>query len=449
MTTTVLAPAPAGSDLKPIPCSRRNGILEMLSMRRDPFRFADERRAQLGSVLGLNAFGVRLVFAEGVEAASEILMNRDRAFANGPAWGYLIGPFFDRGVMLLDFEEHRHHRHILQEAFTPTALRGYLGQMAPIIAEKMSRFPTGEVRLATAFKELALDVALEVFVGVDLPKADADRLNRAFIDVVRAGTSYIRKPVPGGRWRRGLGSRAVLEEFFAANIPAKRASATPDLFSVLCHAESEEGHRFTDTDVINHMIFVLMAAHDTTTITLTQMAYRMAASPEWQRRARTESLALPADLAYDDLTDLHALDLVLKESLRMCPPVPALPRTAVRDTCIGGFFVPKGTMVSVPQMSNHRSPALYANPDMFDPERFGADRAEDKAHRMAWIPFGAGVHKCIGLYFGQMEIKTVLHHLLRGYEWSVPEDYEMPMDYSALPVPKDGLPVTVRRRLQP
>lgn len=334
----------------------------------------------------------------------------------------------------------------MQHAFTPSALKGYLQEMQPMIADRMQRFPTGKVKLFTEFKALTLDVALEVFLGVELPQDEAEKLNKAFIETVRAGVAYVRKPVPGGRWWKGLRSRKVLEEFFYATIDAKRARETPDLFSVLCHAESDDGDRFTDADVVNHMIFVLMAAHDTSTIAMTQMAYRMAKSPEWQRKARAQSMEMNAELGYDNLAEMSVLDLVLKESLRLCPPVPGQPRVAVTDTAVGGYYVPEGTFVTIGQLTNHRDPEYWTNPDMFDPERFGPERAEDKGHRLAWMPFGGGVHKCIGLYFGQMEIKTIMHHLLRGYEWSVPYDYEMPMDYSALPVPKDKLPATVIRR---
>lgn len=446
MTTTVGAEAPAGSDLLEVPCADRNGILEMMSMRRDPFAFGDDRLARFGQVSGLNALGIQMVIASGPRAADEILMNRDKAFANGPAWSYFIGPFFNRGIMLLDFDEHRHHRHILQQAFTPSALKGYMQEMQPMIADRIERFPSGDVKMFSEFKELTLDVALEVFLGVELPKHDADKLNKAFIETVRAGVAYVRKPVPGGRWWKGLRSRKVLEEFFYENIPVKRARETPDLFSVLCHAESDNGDRFTDEDVVNHMIFVLMAAHDTSTITMTQMAYRMAKAPEWQQKAYEQSMDLDRELGYDDLDKLSVIDAVMKESLRMCPPVPAQPRMAIKDTSVQGYFVPKGSFVSVPQLTNHRDPEFFTNPEMFDPERFSADRAEDKGHRMAWMPFGGGVHKCIGLYFGQMEIKTILHHLVLGHEWSVPDGYTMPMDYSSLPVPKDKLPVSIRRR---
>jgi cytochrome P450 len=433
------------SELKSIPDNPRNGVLEILRMRRDPFGFSAARHEEYGDVSSMKAFGTHIVTCAGAPAAEQILMNKEKAFANGPAWSYLIGPFFNRGVMLLDFDEHRHHRHILQQAFTPKVLKGYFGEMQPVIEERVANFPTGKVKLFSEFKELTLDVALEVFLGVELPKDEADKLNKAFIETVRAGVAFVRKPIPPGRWWKGVRSRKVLEEFFYANIDAKRAKQTPDLFSVLCHAESDEGHTFTDEDVVNHMIFVLMAAHDTSTITMTQMAYHLAKNIGWQDQARAQSFELPKTLEYEDLGKFTILDNVMKESLRLCPPVPAQPRTAIKDTEVQGYFIPKGTMVTVPQLTNHRDAQYYTNPTVFDPGRFDADRAEDKGHRFAWMPFGGGVHKCIGLYFGQMEIKTIMHNLLRDYEWTVPSDYVVPMDYSALPVPKDKLPVNLQR----
>ncbi|MCK0438442.1 cytochrome P450 [Gordonia alkaliphila] len=446
MAMPVLAQPEVGSDLRPVPVSTRNGLLEILTMRRDPFDFSQKRLEQYGEVFAMSALGTRFVTAHGAEAANEILMNKDRAFANAPAWSYFIGPFFNRGIMLLDFDEHRHHRHILQQAFAPKVLKGYFDEMQPVIVDRVAKFPTGEVKLFEEFKELTLDIALEIFLGLELSKPEADRLNKAFIETVRAGVALVRKPVPGGRWWKGLRSRKILEEFFYKHLPAKRATATPDLFSVLCHAEGDDGERFTDEDVVNHMIFVLMAAHDTTTITMTQMAYRMAEHPGWQATARAQSMELNAELTYDDLAGMTVIDSIMKESLRMCPPVPAQPRMAIKDTQIRGHFIPANTMVTIPQLANHRDPRYFTDPDVFDPTRFGPDRAEDKGHRMAWMPFGGGVHKCIGLYFGQMEIKTIMHNLLRDYEWSVPAGYRLPMDYSALPVPKDKLPVTLVRR---
>jgi cytochrome P450 len=276
--------------------------------------------------------------------------------------------------------------------------------------------------------------------------ATADRVNRAFIGTVRAGTAFVRFPVPGGRWARGLKGRRVLERFLTEYLPAKRAGDGDDLFTALCHARSDDGHAFSDVDVINHMIFLMMAAHDTSTITTTTMSYYLAKNPEWQERVREESRALGKPvLDYEDLEKLTSLDLAMKEALRLVAPVPALARRAVKDTEVLGHFVPKGALTAVGIGFTHHMPEYWPDPERFDPERFADHRREDKVHRHAWEPFGTGAHKCIGMWFGTMEIKAIMHQLLMRYRWSVPADYEMPIDTTALPVPADGLPVKLEQ----
>jgi cytochrome P450 len=334
----------------------------------------------------------------------------------------------------------------MQQAFSRDRLRSYQKAMSPSITRGLDRWQPGDFKVLPNFKQLTLDLAMDVFMGVELDGAQADRINKAFIDAVRAGLSIIRYPVPGGRWRRGLQARRTLEAFFNEHLPAKRADGGDDLFAALCQAETDDGHRFSDEDIVSHMIFVLMAAHDTSTITMTTMAYYLAKHPEWQERVREESRALGKEtLDFEDLDRLVSLDLVMKECLRLVAPVPGLPRETVKDTSVLGYHVPAGTMVTISPNVNHHIADYWPDPDRFDPERFSADRREDKVHQYAWEPFGGGVHKCIGLHFGGMEVKSVMHQVLLRYRWTVPAEYEWPLDMSTLPVPKDGLPVRLER----
>ncbi|MEH3157392.1 MAG: cytochrome P450, partial [Gordonia paraffinivorans] len=190
MTATAFR-VPSDSNLKEVPFSKQSGIAAVMQMRRDPFAFHRKRLARYGRVSGHHLFGREWILASGPDATEQILMNKDKAFANGPAWTYLIGPFFNRGVMLLDFDEHRSHRLILQQGFNPAVLKKYMALMQPMIERRMQTFPTGEVELFHEFKALTLDVALEVFLGLELPKAEADRINKAFLETVQAGVAVI------------------------------------------------------------------------------------------------------------------------------------------------------------------------------------------------------------------------------------------------------------------
>ena len=348
--------------------------------------------------------------------------------------------------MLLDFEEHLYHRRVMQQAFTHERLEGYFSRLGPAIRTGMSGWEDGaRVNFYPTIKQLSLDLATEVFMDSRVD-AGSDRINAAFVATVRAGTSFVRFPIPGSRWSAGLQGRRVLEDFFREQLPAKRRGDGDDLFSALCHAETDDGERFTDDDIVNHMIFLMMAAHDTTTITTSIVAYHLAKYPEWQERARSESLALgDAPLSIDDLGRLPTLDLVIKESLRLVPPVPGLARETARDTDVLGHFVPAGTMVVVSPWFNHFHTGYWSEPGRFDPERFSEARQEDKAHKYAWMPFGGGMHKCIGQHFGLLEVKDLLHELLRTRRWSVASDYELALDTIGLPVPADGLPVRMER----
>jgi cytochrome P450 len=397
-----------------------------------------------GPVSQTRAFGTDWINVEGPDACGAVLQDRDRVF-DASGWSFLIGPFFRRGLMLLDGAEHHRHRRIMQQAFTSDRLAGYLGAMNDTIAHGTAHWPAGRLPFYAAVKQLTLDVATSTFMADDIGPESA-RVNAAFADSVRAATALVRRPVPGLRWSRGLAGRRLLERYLRTRIPLHRTSDGNDLFTALCHARSEDGESFTDDDVVNHMIFLLMAAHDTSTITLTTMAYYLARYPEWQERCRAESRALDTStLQYADLDRLVALDLVMKESMRLVTPVPGLTRRASRETELLGHRIPAGAYLAVHLWGIHHMSELWPEPERFDPGRFAADRREDKVHRYAYLPFGNGVHKCVGMHFGGMEVKAAMHQLLQRFRFTVAPGYRMPVDWVSLPRPKDGLPLHLHR----
>lgn len=401
---------------------------------------------QLGPVFWANALGITFVNLIGPEANQLVFRNHGDLFSNNQGWDYFIGRFFRRGIMLLDFEEHRHHRGIMQAAFKRPVMERHLARMNPAIERGLARWqPAPRFEVFTHIKQLTLDIATEIFMGEALGP-EADRINRAFIDCVRAGTALVRAPVPGGRWQRGLAGRRVLEEFFYARVAQKRARPGDDLFSHLCRAEDEHGRRFSDDDVVNHMIFLMMAAHDTSTITLCSVFYQLAKHPEWQERLRREAFALGRrDTEYADLERLPDSGLVMKEALRLFTPVHGIPRKTVKDVEFKGYHIPAGTFVAVSPIVTHHLSEWWSDPRRFDPERFSEARAEHKRHMYQYVPFGGGAHMCIGLHFAEMQVKTILHHVLQRFRWSVPPRYTMPADFTTLPVPADRLPVTLQR----
>ena len=128
--------------------------------------------------------------------------------------------------------------------------------------------------------------------------------------------------------------RRFLEKFMTDLIPEKRKGIDNDFFTELCHAADEETDtQLTDEDVMNHMIFLLFAAHDTTTSTLSSIMYALAKNPEWQEALAEEAAGLNKEhLEYDDLQTLEKTTWVFKEALRMHPPLPTIPRRSIEET---------------------------------------------------------------------------------------------------------------------
>jgi cytochrome P450 len=447
----VLAEPPAGSGLKPVMGDTGLPVLgHLIETFRGGPDYVLESYRRYGPVHYAQTAALDAVTALGPDATQEVFTNRNKDFST-VAWQTVIGPFFNRGLLLMDFQEHHYHRRIMQEAFTRTRLAGYVGHMDTVAAEVVRRWPADDRRFlfGPAVKELTLDIASVVFMG-HRPGSDRElvtRINRAFATTTRSGGAIIRRPVPPFKWWRGLRARAVLEDYFAARVAARRDAEGTDMLTVLCHTADSDGNRFTDSDIVNHMIFLMMAAHDTSTSTLTTMAYHLAADPAWQDRCRDEGARLgdgPLDI--EALEKLESLDLVINECLRLVTPLPFNVRRAVRDTEILGHYIPAGTNINLWPGMNHRLEELWTEPARFDPDRFAEPRSEHKRHRYAFAPFGGGAHKCIGMVFGQLEVKTVMHRLLRNYRLELPRPgYQPRYDYAGLPVPIDGMPIVLRR----
>ena len=447
----VFAEPPPGSSLKPVMGNNGMPVLgHLIEVFRGGPDYVLGTYRKFGPVHYSKTPALNAVAALGPDATQEVFSNRNKDFST-VAWQTVIGPFFNRGLLLMDFDEHMYHRRIMQEAFTRTRLSGYIKHMDAVASAVVAKdWPVNDGRFLfmPAVKELTLDIASVVFMGHE-PGSDHElvtKIKTAYETTTRAGGAIIRTPVPPFKWWRGLQARKVLEEYFIERVRQRRDAEGTDMLTVLCHTADDDGNSFSDTDIVNHMIFLMMAAHDTSTSTLTTMAYHLAANPNWQQRCREEGDRIgdgPLDI--DALDKLETLDLVINECLRLVTPLPFSVRRAVRDTEILGHYIPAGTNVTMWPGMNHRLPELWDDPERFDPARFAEPRSEHKRHRYAFAPFGGGAHKCIGMVFGQLEIKTVMHRLLRNYRLELPHPgYRPHYDNAGMPVPIDGMPIVLR-----
>jgi cytochrome P450 len=417
----------------------------------DPDGFARRMIATYGPVYRSRSFGQRGVDLIGPEANELVLFDRDRLFSSEQGWGPILNQLFPRGLMLMDHDAHRIDRRALQGAFKPEPMKAYCDLLNRDIASATQAWGNGAdrfgLRMYDAIKTLTLQTAATSFLGIPLGP-EADRLNHAFTAMVQASVAPIRRPLPFTAMGRGVAGRRLMARWFTQLLDERRANPGQDMFSQFALATRDDGSLLPADVVVDHMIFLLMAAHDTITSSFTTLIWQLAQNPQWQDRLRAEALAVAGEagrpIAHADLGRMELTDLAFKEALRIMPPVPALPRRALRDFTFGGHRIPAGTTVGINPAYVHTDPALWPDPLRFDPLRFTADKVAAR-HKYAWVPFGGGAHMCLGLHFATMQTRILAHHILTRYDISAAPGYAPRWQAWPIPRPRDGLRLELRR----
>ena len=411
---------------------------------RDARGLLERERRRHGDVFALRVLGQPTVAFLTPEATRTIYLDRESAFSSQIGWSFTIGPMFRRGLMLRDFDDHHFHRRVMQQAFRRRALDGYMEQVDDIAAQHL-RGVGGPVDVYALVKRLTLDIAAQVFVGASLG-AQAETVNASFVAMMKASMAPLRLDLPGTTYGRGVRARARLERLVTEMVNDRRGSPeTVDLLSRLAHATTEDGSTLPIDEVVDHMIFLLLAAHDTTTSTLAVMLWQLSQHPSWQDAVVEEAQGLRGEpVTLDTHHQMRATELVMKEALRLSPPVPFSPRGVVRDSVIDGWAIPAGTMITAASLALHRHPDWWSDPDEFDPTRFSPDRAEDRQHSHLYVPFGGGAHLCIGNHLAELMTKAVVARLFAEHRVAARPGQTVTIEAVPIPKPRGGLVLTVQ-----
>ena len=433
-------------DLQHIPGDKGLPILgTFLPFLRNATAFFTNQRKKHGDVfVSSSIFGTNVVLC-GPAANKFLLVDQAKFTTNKEAWEVSLSDLFPNGLMLMDGAQHKYHRSIMLDAFKKAPMQGYLDMMPELVDHLLAPLK-GQSNLLffPFFKEVTLKIAGNVFFGIPL-KEDLSQVNKAVTDIVNASLA-IPINLPFFNYGKGIKGRQFLIKYFKSIIGERRTNPGRDLFSKLCQAKNEDGAQFTDQEIIDHLIFILMASHDTTAITLTLMSYFLAKHPEWQDKVRAEikTVNLQSPFKVNDLRQLENLGLVMKETLRLHPPLIMVARKLEKDMVVNDINIPKNTAVNAVFQMTHTDKDTWTNPLKFDPERFNKERKEQTKCPFSYAPFGAGPHHCIGYGFAEMSVKVVMMELLKQYQLSVPTDYECAIRDVPLKQPKDNLPMFIR-----
>lgn len=437
-----MSPVLPRPDLHHIPGPPGPSIRHTIAILREPHGFHDRCAEQYGPVYRYSFVGAETIALRGADALQWAMEDRDGILSCAEGW-VALAEMFPGGLMLRDGADHRAHRRIMQTAFRKQAMDGYLQALGDNMERALATLPRGKAfAFYPAIKALTLRIGAAVFLGLEPDDPMMDRVNTWLVRETHGAIGLLRVPGPATAFGRGLAAHRAMIAYLKGLIPSRRAAGGGDFFSQMCRAHDEDGTGWSDEDIARHFNFLLMAAHDTTASALTSMAWGITGNRAVSDAMRAEAAGLPdGPLQPSWQSDLRLTDRVLKEALRLNPPVLFMPRRLTADAEWLGIPLPRGAYVMTNPSAIQRDPAIFPDPLRFDPSRF--ERGEDKAHKYAWAPFGGGIHKCIGMHFAQIHARVFWSTLLRQATLVRATGAEPTWIHLPVPHPKDGLRVTL------
>jgi cytochrome P450 len=329
-------------------------------------------------------------------------------------------------------------------------MRAYAKRVQRIVERSVARWAVQDsVLFYKEMKRLLLEIAFDVFCWVDDSENIVPEISRAFTDMMEGALGIVRLDIPGFLYHRGLEGRRFLKRFFMDLVEKKRVSSDEDVFAHFCKEKTDYGEYYSNEDIADHMVFLMLAAHDTTTSASTMAAYHLCNDYDLQDKLADEVSQWPEELAFEEVFhSINGLICVFYETIRMHPPVPLFLRRTIRECEIGGVKVPADTMVCIPGAYIHRLPDWWSHPNTFDPARFSEEVSEHRKHNFMWVPFGGGAHKCIGMHFARMLFLLTFRELIGKYqiEYAKPDYFPAKLQHFPFTRPLDSLPVRLVAR---
>jgi cytochrome P450 len=347
------------------------------------------------------------------------------------------------GLFQVNDQEHRRHRRLLMPAFHKSRIETYRDDMVAITHSVMQDLTPGTVRnLRPVLSNLTLRIAAKTLLGEDVAEQGLEiaREWQRWLELFRSAVA-LPLDVPGTPYRAFLDISHSIDRKASLLIRERRKSSArgPDILSMLLDATDEQGASLSDADLVGHASVIFAAGHETSSNALCWTLFLLSQHPRVLADLMDElaHVLKGEPPRIEDLAQLPLLERVVKESLRILPPVPFNHRISAEDTELGGYSVPRGTELIASIYRTQRMPELFPEGDRFRPERW--ENLDPGPY--AYNPFGAGPRMCIGATFALMEVRVVLAMLLQALRVELAPHARIDRFISITMSPKHGLPM--------
>lgn len=414
----------------------------------DPLAFIGSRFQQYGDIYHVPDSGPGLYVMRHPEHVHAVLVTHAAKMRKEHTAFQLLSRVVGEGLLTTDGDVWRRQRRMLQPAFSRERLTTYAAMMTDEAERVRSALTDGAtLDVSNEMMELTLRVVCRTLFSHDVTGETSD-VARAMVvlqdSVSRA--ELIPQWIPTPHRRRFREAVEAIDRIVFSMIKERRGSTEKnDLLQSLVTAVDEEGGaRLSEREVRDQLVTLFLAGHETTSHALTWTWYLLSQNPDQERLLHEEVDRLGGRLPTAD-DALPYTEQVIKESMRMYPPVYLLARRSAEEVEIGGFTLPPGSEIVLWIYMTHHDPRWFPEPLSFRPERFTPEN-EQKLPKNAYVPFGAGPRVCIGKSFAMMEARLLLATIAQRYRLELVPGHRVAMKPRVTLNPKYGMRMTARAR---
>jgi cytochrome P450 len=363
------------------------------------------------------------------------------------------------GLLTSEGPLHTRQRRLIMPAFHRERLALYAQIMIDLASKQQDAWVDGqELDIRSEMMRLTLEIAGRTMFGAKL-EAESQEISAALTEVM---DRFQLAMLPGVQWMQHIptpgnlkfkAARKRLDSVVFRMIKSRREQSeeADDLLSMLLQARDEEDQqrRMTDSQVRDEVMTLFLAGHETTANALTWTLYQLAENPEIYEKLQAELQSVLAGRAPlpQDYSSLKYAEKNFAESMRLYPPAWIVGRKALEDLELGGYAIPKGSIIVMSQYLSHRDPRFWPDPEKFDPERFSPE-AKAKRPALAYFPFGFGPRGCIGEGFAWMEGVLVLASLAQKWRFTLAEGPKPAISPQFTLRPKGSVRLVVSRAIK-
>ena len=420
---------------------------------RDTIGLLSRAQRELGSVATLEIVGKKMVAVFGPEANEAVFRAPDSQLNPSEAYK-IMTPIFGKDVVYdAPPEKMSEQLKMLLPALKDRRMRTYGEIVVGEVEESIASWgDEGEIDLCEYTRVLTNYTSSHCLLGREFRKGMTEEFAAVYHSLERGVTpiAYLNAHLPLPSFRERDRARVRLEEMVTQIIAERRRAGREgeDFLQTLMEARYRSGGGLTEHEITGMLVAALFAGHHTSSVVTAFSIIELVSHPAYLVRVQEEldqAFGAGQEVGFASLRSIPFTERAVLEVLRLHPPLFMLVRVAMEDFVHDGYFIPKGSWVLTSPTVTHRIPALFKNPEAFDPDRFAPPRHEDERD-FAFIPFGGGRHKCMGNAFALLQIKAILAILLRRYELEL-VDGRVESDFHGLVVgPKEPCRVRYRRR---